>query len=159
MIKIYKNSNGDTRTAKKDVSFEEFQQANDMHRQDVKNVMNELAFDIMLKGLNHDFTKKTDERLFYKTFLSTMNEGTDFVNDEWYQLHIEKERHHLLSNCPNDVHLLDVLEMIVDCVCAGMSRSGDVRDVEINEEILNKALKNTVILIKNMIECSDRNNK
>jgi len=155
MIKIYKNSNGDTRTAKKDVSFEEFQKANDMHRQDVKNVMNELAFHIMLKGSVHDFTKKTDEELFYNNFLSTINEGTDFVNDEWYQLHIVKERHHLLSNCPEDVNLFDVLEMITDCICAGMSRSGDVRDVEINEEILNKALKNTVTVIKNMIECSN----
>jgi hypothetical protein len=155
MIKIYKNSNGDTRTAKKDVSFEEFQEANDMHRQDVKNVMNELAFNIMLNGINHDFTKKTREEVFYKNFLSTMNEGTDFVNDEWYQLHIVTERHHLLSKCPEDVNLLDVLEMIADCVCAGMARSGDVRDVEINEEILNKALKNTVTLIKDMINCSE----
>jgi hypothetical protein len=62
---------------------------------------------------------------------------------------------HLLSNCPKDVNLLDVLEMIADCVCAGMARSGDVRDVEINEEILNKALKNTVTLIKDMINCSE----
>jgi hypothetical protein len=157
MIKIYKNSNGDTRTAKKDVSFEEFQQANDMHRQDVKNVMNELAFNLMLKGSSHDFTKKTDERLFYNNFLSTMNKGTDFVNDEWYQLHIAKERHHLLSNCPKDVNLLDVLEMIVDCVCAGMARSGEVRDIEINEKILMRALNNTTMLIKNMIDCSNLN--
>jgi hypothetical protein len=155
MIKIYKNSNGDTRTAKKDVSFKEFQEANDMHRQDVKNVMNELAFNLMLNGVTHDFTKKTREELFYNNFLSTMNEGSDFINDEWYQLHISKERHHLLSKYPEDVNLLDVLEMITDCVCAGMARSGDVRDVEINEEILNKALKNTVTLIKNMIECLD----
>lgn len=155
MIKIYKNSNGDTRTAKKDVNFKEFQQANDMHKQDVKNVMNELAFNLMTKGLNHDYTKKTEEKLFYYNFLSAMNKGTDFVSNEWYQLHIKKERHHLLSNCPEDVNLLDVLEMITDCVCAGMARSGDVRTVEINEEILNKALSNTVTLIKNMIECSD----
>lgn len=155
MITIYKNPNGDTRTAKKDVSFEEFQKSNDMHIQDVKNVMNELAFNIMMKGANHDYTKKTEEGLFYDNFLSTMNNGTDFINDEWYQLHIDSERHHLLSNCPNDVNLLDVLEMIVDCVCAGKSRSGDVRPVEINEEILKKALNNTVDLIKDMIKCSD----
>ena len=43
-----------------------------------------------------------------------MNDGTDFINDEWYQLHIKAERHHLLSNCPDDVNLIDVLEMIVD---------------------------------------------
>lgn len=152
MITIYKNPNGDTRTAKKDVSFEEFQRANDMHRQDIRNVINELAFDMMLKGMSHDFTKKTDERLFYNNFLSTMNKATDFVNDEWYKLHIKEERHHLLSNCPEDVNLLDVLEMVVDCVCAGMARSGEIRDIEINQEILNKALKNTSDLIKNKIE-------
>ncbi len=154
MIKVYKNSNGDTRTAKKEVSFKEFQEANDMHIQDVRNVMNQLAFDIMLKGSKHDYTKKTEERLFYNNFFSTINVGTDFISDEWYQLHIKNERHHLLSNCPTDVNLLDVLEMITDCVCAGMARSGEVRDIEINEDILNKALKNTVTLIKNMVECS-----
>jgi hypothetical protein len=152
MIKIYKNPNGDTRTAEKDVSFEEFQKANDMHIQDIRNVMNELAMLLMVKGTNHDYTKKLEEKLFYNNFLSTMNNGTDFINDEWYQLHIAKERHHLLSKCPEDVNLLDVLEMIVDCVCAGMARSGEVRSVEIDQEILNKALANTVELIKNKIE-------
>ena len=39
MIEIKKNPNGDTRTAKKDVTFSEFQKANDMHRQDVQTVM------------------------------------------------------------------------------------------------------------------------
>lgn len=38
MITIYKNPNGDTRTAPKDISFEQFQEANDMHKQDVRNV-------------------------------------------------------------------------------------------------------------------------
>lgn len=74
------------------------------------------------------------------------------MNDEWYQLHINKERHHLLSRCPEDVNLLDVLEMVVDCVCAGMARSGDVYPIEINDDILNKALSNTIELIKNMTE-------
>lgn len=151
MITIYKNPNGDTRTAPKDISFEQFQEANDMHKQDVRSVMNDLALRIMTAGLLHDYTKKSDERLFYKNFLSTMNKGTDFVNDEWYQLHIKHERHHLLSKCPEDVNLIDVLEMIIDCVCAGMARSGDVRTMEINTEILEKATANTVDLIKKMI--------
>lgn len=59
---------------------------------------------------------------------------------------------HLLSNCPDDVNLIDVLEMIVDCVCAGLARSGDIRDLEINSEILDRAVKNTAKLIKGMIE-------
>lgn len=152
MVTIYKNQNGDTRSARKDVTFKEFQESNDMHIQDVKKVMEELSLDILVRGINHDFTKKTEEALFYKNFTSTMSSDSDFTKDKWYQMHIQKERHHLLSNCPKDVNLLDVLEMIVDCVCAGLSRSGEVRDVEIDDEILNRALINTTNLIKNMVE-------
>lgn len=154
-IKIYKNPNGDSRTAPSDVTFEQFQQANDMHRQDVVNVSNQLAFALMNKARNHDYTKKTEERMFYDNFLSTMNDGTDFVNDEWYQLHIDREKHHLLSKCHEDVTLLDVLEMIVDCVCAGKARSGDVRGLEINDDILKLAINNTVKMVNNMTECED----
>lgn len=156
MITIYKNPNGDTRTAKKDVSFEEFQKANSMHIQDVRNVMNEMAYHLMSKGDNHDYTKKSHEKLFYDNFLSAINKGTDFVNNDWYQLHIETERHHLSSRCPSDVNLFDVLEMIVDCVCAGMARSGDVRPLELNQEILNIAVKNTTEMVKNMINVEEK---
>jgi hypothetical protein len=155
MVTIYKNPNGDTRTAPKNVSFEEFQEANDMHREDVNQVMYELSQMIDKRGENHDCTKKSQERMFYKNFLSTMNEGTDFVNDEWYQLHIKAERHHLLSHCPDDVNLIDVLEMVSDCVCAGMARSGEIRDLEIDSDILNRAVQNTAKMIKDMIEVKE----
>lgn len=155
MVTIYKNPNGDTRTAPKNVSFEEFQEANDMHREDVNQVMYEISQMIDKRGENHDCTKKSQERMFYKNFLSTMNEGTDFVNDEWYQLHIKAERHHLLSHCPDDVNLIDVLEMISDCVCAGMARSGEIRDLEIDSDILNRAVQNTAKMIKDMIEVKE----
>lgn len=151
-IIIHKNPNGDTRTAPKDVSFKEFQIANDMHIGDVKSVMCYLAELIQCAGAAHDYTKKMHEELFYSNFLSTINNGTNFVEDEWYKLHIEQERHHLLSRCPDDVDLLDVLEMIVDCVCAGMARSGEVRELEIDTKILEKAIQNTVEMIKNEIK-------
>jgi hypothetical protein len=152
---IYKNSNGDTRTAPKNVTFKEFQKANDMHREDVKNTMNEIAFLLMEKGKKHDWTKKDYEEMFYNNFLSTLNNGTNFVEDEWYQLHIEKEKHHLFSKCHDDVDLLDVIEMVVDCVCAGKARSGEIRGLEINQEILDKALKNTVKKINEMVKCEE----
>ena len=155
MVTIYKNPNGDTRTAPKNVSFEEFQEANDMHREDVNQVMYEISQMIDKRGENHDCTKKSQERMFYKNFLSTMNDGTNFVNDEWYQLHIKAERHHLLSHCPDDVNLIDVLEMISDCVCAGMARSGEIRDLEIDSDILNRAVQNTAKMIKDMIEVKE----
>lgn len=152
MIIIEKNPNGDTRTAPRDVSFEQFQKANDMHRRDVWHVMQYLAWLVNEAGIKHDYTKKDEESLFYENFLSTINKGTNFVEDEWYQLHINAERHHLLSRCPDDVNLIDVLEMIADCICAGMARSGEVRDLEISTDILEKAVKNTVDLIVKEIQ-------
>ena len=151
-IIIKKNPNGDTRTASKNISYEEFQEANDTHKRDVYEVMKYLSRLISVTGLSHDFTKKREEQLFYKNFLSAMNNGTNFVEDEWYQLHINEERHHLLSRCPEDVNLIDVIEMIVDCTCAGLARSGEVRGLEINSEILEKAVQNTVKLILREIE-------
>lgn len=151
MIIIKKNPNGDTRTAPTHVSFNEFAEANDMHIGDVRNVMHELSRFIDYRGTNHDYTKKSHELLFYDNFMSTKLNGTDFTKGEWYQLHIKEERHHLLSRCPEDVNLIDVLEMIVDCTCAGLARSGETRPLEISDDILRKAVDNTVGLIKSMI--------
>lgn len=152
LITIYKNPNGDTRTAPKDVSFEDFQQANDMHRRDVYKAMRILSNSLHDRGMDHDYTKKTKEDLFYKNFLSTINEGTNFVEDEWYKFHVETERHHLLSRCPEDVDLIDVIEMICDCVCAGLARSGEVRNLEISDDILKRAVQNTVDSLVKAIE-------
>lgn len=156
MIEIIKNPNGDTRTAPKDISFEQFQEANDMHRADVEAVMRALSRLVVIAGREHDFTKKSRERMFYRDFVDTQENGTDFVNSEWYQLHVKAERHHLLSNCPDDVNLIDVLEMIADCTCAGLARSGEIRDLEISEEILTKTVKNTAKLIKNMVVVKEK---
>ena len=152
MIEITKNPNGDTRTAPKGITFEQFQQANDMHTQDVQSVMWELSKMVDRAEELHDCTKKSQERMFYRDFVDTQENGVDFVSGEGYQLHVNAERHHLLSNCPKDVNLIDVLEMIADCTCAGLARSGEIRDLEINSEILDRAVKNTAELIKSMVE-------
>lgn len=149
---IYKNPNGDTRTAPKDVTYEQFQEANNMHIDDVCKVMYHLAGFMKACGELHDYTKKTMEPMFYQDFLSTINEGTNFVEGRWYQNHIEVERHHLLARCPEDVNLIDVLEMIADYVCAGLARSGEVRDLEITDDILKLAVQNTVKMITDNIE-------
>ena len=147
---IHKNPNGDTRTAPKNITFEQFQEASDSHRDDVNKVISVLSLMLSENGVKHDRTKKSEEAMFYRDFLATLNDGKDFVSGEWYQLHVNTERHHLLSRCPEDVNLLDVVEMIVDCVCAGKTRSGEVRDLEISTDILEKALKNTVKLVDDM---------
>ena len=155
MIEIKKNPNGDTRTAPKGITFEEFQEANDMHIYDVASVMYELSEMIYSAGEHHDYTKKSQERMFYRDFVNTQENGDDFTKSEWYSLHTKAERHHLLSHCPEDVNLIDVLEMIVDCTCAGLARSGEVRDLEINAEILEKAVNNTTQLIKSMVQITE----
>lgn len=147
---IHKNPNGDTRTAPKNITFEQFQEANNSHIADVGNVMITLSEKLKENGCKHDWTKKKYEKMFYNNFLATMNYGTDFVSAEWYQLHVNTERHHLLSRCPEDVNLLDVIEMIVDCVCAGKTRSGEIRGLEITPEILERAMRNTVKLVDDM---------
>lgn len=149
-VEIYKNPNGDTRTAPKDISFEQFKEANTSHISDIRLVMSVLSVMLCKNGVEHDHTKKEHEEMFYRDFLSAMNEGTDFTSGEWYKLHVNTERHHLLSRCPEDVNLLDVIEMIVDCVCAGKTRSGEIREIEITPEILQKATENTVKLIDDM---------
>lgn len=149
-IIIHKNPNGDTRTAQKGITFEQFQEANDSHRDDMNKVISVLSLMLSENGLKHDWTKKSEEKMFYGDFIETMAGSLDFVSGNWYQLHVNAERHHLLSRCPEDVNLLDVIEMIVDCVCAGKTRSGEVRELEISTDILEKALKNTVKLVDDM---------
>lgn len=151
MIEIKKNPNGDSRTAIKGISFEQFCDARNMHSNDVKAVMHELSMAVDKVGEFHDYTAKSQARMFYRDFLDVQKNGAIFENGEWYQLHVKAERHHLLSNCPDDVNLIDVLEMIADCTCAGLARSGEIRDLEIDTEILNRAVKNTAEMIKNMV--------
>lgn len=154
-IYIKKNPNGDTRTAPKDVSFNEFKEANRSHIRDVQRVMLHLSTLLANMGTIHDHTKIEYEQEFYKNFLDTINNGTDFVSNTWYQKHIKLEKHHPFSKCHDDINLLDILETIADCVCAGKARSGEIRELEFNDEILKKAVANTVKLIDDMTEVED----
>ena len=144
MIEIKRNPNGDTRTATKDVTFEEFREANKQHILDVMNTMTILSSALRKRAYRHDFTKVIKKEQFYKDFKDTLEGNFNFI-----------ERHHLTSKCPEDVNLIDVIEMICDCVCAGLSQSGEVRELEITDEILKKAVNNTVELLTSNIEVID----
>lgn len=155
-IKIRKNPFGDTRSAPKDTDFVSFSEATDWHRSDVRRVMERIADMTKEAGKNHDWTKTGEYEIeFFKDFRAALDGKQDFVNGTWWPTHVTTERHHLLAHCPKDVNLVDVLEMITDCTLAGLTRSGTVRPVEINDEILKKAVDNTVELIKNMVEVVD----
>ena len=102
---------------------------------------------------NHDFTKLSDIDGFHRDF-KLIQEGSkeDFKKMDWFKLHVGSERHHLNDRCPEDVNLFDVLERIADITMAGMGRTGKIYDDTLNPEILTKAHKNTIELLKNQVE-------
>lgn len=155
-IIIKPNPNGDTRHAPKNVTFEQFREANKEHITDVGKVMNVLANKISEAGRNHDHTKIEYENLFFRDFLRTMIKGEDFTRGDFYKMHGDIERHHLNRAVPEDVNLIDVLEMISDCVCAGAARSGEMFELKLDNNLLEDAVNNTVKLVQSMIEIEEK---
>lgn len=90
------------------------------------------------------------EKQFYDEFMYSRNNKTDFREAEWYKNHIKEERHHINDFVHENVDLIDVLEMIADCTSAGLARSGEVREITIDKDVLYKAFQNTCKLTKEM---------
>lgn len=99
----------------------------------------------------HDHTKLGEYLPAFTEALSTGFKGKEFKEQDWWKIHLT-ERHHLNDSVPEDVNLIDVLEMICDCVSAGMARTGKVYDVTLSSETLKKAFDNTVQMMKDNIE-------
>ena len=153
-IEIQRNTNGDTRVASHMPTIEEFNASNQFHRRDVKNLVNRFCEILKSSSEVHDWTKVREpyRSMFYRDMASVIEHGADFFDGEWSKLHYyELERHHLKRHCPEDVDLFDVIEMICDCVAAGMARSGEVYDLDLSEDILTKAVENTVKILKDQI--------
>ena len=154
-IKIKRNTNGDSRVAKEVPTMTAFNEANCEHRNDVRNMMGNVANEIVRQAVDHDWTKVKEpyRSMFYRDLCNTIEGKMKFTDGEWSRLHYSVlERHHLGRHCPEDVNLIDVIEELCDCVCAGMARSGDVYDVDVPEEVLTLAVKNTVELLKESVE-------
>jgi len=107
----------------------------------------------LIKGQfkEHDHTKLGEYLPAFTEALKTGFKGKEFKDQDWWQIHLT-ERHHLNDRVPDDVNLVDVLEMVCDCVSAGLARTGDVYEVKIPDEVLQKAFKNTVKMLKDNIE-------
>ena len=156
-LEIRRNTNGDSRVATKVPTFPDFKESNLEHCENVREMMFNFAEDVKWQGKKHDWTKKNEpyRSMFYRDLCNTIEGRMKFEDGEWCKLHYINERHHLLNNVPDDVNLIDVIEMIADCVCAGMARSGEVRPLEINESIIMKAINNTVKLMAESVELND----
>lgn len=159
IVKVPRNGMGDTRTATTIPTMDTFVKANSQHAFTVWQFCSQFAKILDHRGMMHDHTKFDYEDEFYRDFCECLKSGDKhFTNMHWYDdIHIVQERHHLLSNCPEDVNLIDVFEMVIDCVCAGMARSGKVRPLEISNDILQKAIENTANEIKEAIVLVDQN--
>ena len=152
-IEVKPNKNGDSRVADHVPTIDEFMEANHSHREDVSNLMSEFANEIERRGGKHDWTKIDEpyRSMFYRDMHNAIEGRISFLDGEWSKLHYELERHHLNRSCPEDVNLIDVIEMICDCVVAGKARSGDVYEINIDDDILKKAVKNTTEMLKDNV--------
>lgn len=160
-VLIRPNKNGDSRTAEKCPTFGDFENANKSHRSEVREMMKQFGMLVIERGKSHDWTKvkEPQKSQFYADLCNAVNNKADFTKGEWYPMHCETERHHLNTKCPEDVNLIDIVEMVADCVCAGMARSGEVYPIELDSAIFQKALDNTMkYMIDELIEIKDYSN-
>jgi hypothetical protein len=148
-IYIKKSETADTRTCDyKNVSEQKLLDSSYQHIMDVFNASLFLWEEIQNRFNNHDRDKITGITQFHKDFT------TGFAEHTWWDNHKKISRHHLHETCVDydKIDLIDVLEYISDCVMAGMARSGSVYDLQISNELLQMAFKNTVNLLKRNVE-------
>ena len=156
-IKIKKSHDADTRsTEKKEVSKEQLLDSTMSHIEDVQKVGYKLADMLKEQVLNHDYTKIDYIDEFCKDFNEVLqNDDKNFKDMNWFKERHLQERHHLNDRVPEDVNLLDVLEMVIDCSCAGLARSGNIYPIKIDQDVLEKAINNTKDLIISLTEVVD----
>lgn len=152
-IIIKKSQNADTRSAKEIVTKDVLLSNSKQHIKDVKDVITWFCISLQKIADNHDWTKIFYIDEFHKDFeLIQKGDTENFKNKHWFQKRHLQERHHLNDRCPDDVNLFDVLERIADITTAGMARTGKIYDDTLSPEILTKAYKNTIELLKSNIE-------
>jgi len=120
------------------------------HINDVRKAVEVFVAKLRLAAFMHDSDKIEHADEFYAGF------SGGFVDKAWLESHYTTARHHLKRVVPPDVNLLDVLEMIADCVTAGMARSGSVYSIELPSEVLQKAVANTVEMLKALMVTSTK---
>ena len=144
MILIPKSPTADTRTCDvSKVSKDELYRSSHQHINDVRRALTFFGWLLQDAAQRHDYDKLTDIDGFYADF------QTKFTQTTWWDRHRQLNRHHLLQpdGVPADVNLIDVLDLIADCVMAGTARSGSVYALTITPDVLQRAFDNTVALL------------
>lgn len=157
-VTMKKNTLGDTRTAERMPIRAEFDVANILHIRDVNALVVSFAQEMIKRVNRHDWTKINEPyaTMFYDDMKANIESGkAPFDEMEWFKHHVNNERHHLKDRVPDDVDLIDVIEMLADCVSAGMTRSGNVYEIKIPDSVLQKAVSNTVKKMIDAVEIED----
>jgi hypothetical protein len=148
VIEIKKSATADTRTCDvSQVSKETLLASSRQHIGDVVRAMAFFSGKLIEAAGEHDYDKLTAIDWFFSDF------RTKFAEHGWWDNHRKIHRHHLgqADGVPADVNLLDVLEYIADCVMAGMARAGEVYPLEMSDELIQRAFRNTVDLMKSQV--------
>ena len=148
-IKIRKSPTADTRTCDfANTSQDVLLSSSIQHIEDVRQGIEFFRQQLAHASRVHDHDKLSDIEGFHRDFV------TGFKQTTWWDNHRKVNRHHLLEadGVPADVNLIDVLDMIADCVMAGMARSGSVYALNIGTSVLIRAFDNTVELLKVQVE-------
>ena len=151
-IVINPSPTADTRSCDfANVSRSELIKSSVWHIADVKRGLRYISQLLMNIGTAHDADKIEDIYQFHSDFVS------GFESTKWWDAHKVKTRHHLQTadGVPDDVNLLDVLECVVDCVMAGKARTGNVTPITIDDQVLQKALANTVNMLMDVVEVKE----
>ena len=152
-IIICKSQNADTRSANGNVTKNQLEKDTISHINDVQNVGYWLIDKLKQQLVEHDHTKLDYLDEFYTDFNDKLNsENKNFNEMNWFKNRHMTERHHLNDRVPDDVNLLDILEMVIDCTCAGLARSGEVYPITIPQEVMELAIDNTKNLIIDNVE-------
>jgi len=148
MIVIKKSPTADTRSCDfRLVDKETLRESTITHIGDVCKGLYFFSKLLERAGVEHDRDKLTKLDSFHAEF------RTGFKEHEWLDGHRANNRHHLDRDAgvPKDVNLLDVLEYIDDCVMASKARSGEWHDLKLSDELLQKAVRNTVELLQEQV--------
>lgn len=156
MIEIQKSDTADTRTCDKTkVTKETLLASSVQHIGDVGKGLAFFAGQLVGAASIHDYDKLSEIDWFHEDFRTEIMRP-----DGWLANHYKIHRHHLGEatfhenkelGVPDDVNLIDVLEMVADCVMAGMGRAGDVFPIKLSDELLQRALANTTELLKSQV--------
>lgn len=148
MIKIKPSPTADTRTCDfANVTKEQLLESSYNHVGDVKDAMDFFKHKINKAAARHDYDKFSDIDGFHRDFIG------GFKNTTWWDNHRKVNRHHLnvADGIPDDVNLIDVLDMIADMVVARKGRGADF-PIGIHPDILMAAFANTVELLDKEVE-------